>query len=209
VTGIVNALQVNRNRPPNTSRMLLTKMSEHQTEPGFVKNKIKAQNLKKKPGGVARARKEPEISVALAKIVKKAAQIADLMTGEDVEEDLRVLREAKNATHRVYDAKVKAVVQEPDHKIRLAATTLSRAYHEGKPVERVITVHADADDFAERVRRFRNSPEAMRAFAELPGPTELPVIEADSLQSGPNVTSSEKPVEGSVILNEASPDAEK
>jgi hypothetical protein len=175
-------------------------MREHSAEPGFVKNKI-SENSKTR-GLLARARKEPALSNSLAKIVKKAAQIADLMTGEDVEEDLRVLREAKNATHRVYDAKVKAVVQEPDHKIRLAATTLSRAYHEGKPVERVITVHGDAEDFGAMLKRYRESPEAARLPA-------VAAIEVDSLQSGPSVTGSEKPVEGSVIQNEAPPGAEK
>jgi hypothetical protein len=70
------------------------------------------------------------LSASLAKVVKKAAQIADLMTGEDVEADLKVLRDAKKATHHIYDTKKKKLVKVPDHKTRLAATTLSRAYHE-------------------------------------------------------------------------------
>ena len=38
------------------------------------------------------------------------------MTNEDVEEDLRVLREAKKATHHVYDTKKKCLVKVPDTK---------------------------------------------------------------------------------------------
>jgi hypothetical protein len=38
------------------------------------------------------------------------------MTGDDVEEDLRVLREAKHATHHVYDTKKGKLVKVPDHK---------------------------------------------------------------------------------------------
>jgi hypothetical protein len=63
---------------------------------------------------------------------------ADLTTGEDVEDDLCVLSEAKNAVHYIYDQKQKCLVPVPEHKTRLEATTLSRAYHEGRPVERFI-----------------------------------------------------------------------
>jgi len=87
--------------------------------------------------GCARGKEESQIPCYVAKVYKKAAQIADLMTGEDVEADLKVLRDAKKATHHVYDTKKKKLVKVPDHKTRLAATTLSRAYHEGKPVERI------------------------------------------------------------------------
>ena len=50
-----------------------------------IREKIRAQS-EKTGHGVARARKEGAVSAALTKIVRKAAQIADLMTGEDVEE---------------------------------------------------------------------------------------------------------------------------
>lgn len=154
----------------------------------FVKNKIRAQNAEKKPGRVAPARKESPLSGALAKIVKKAGEIAELMTGQDVEDDLRVLREAKKATHRVYDAEKKALVNEPDHKIRLAATTLSRAYHEGKPIERQLTLHGDADNFAALLKKFQGSPEAMES---LPAGSEVAAIEVESEPSQTSETSQE------------------
>jgi len=81
----------------------------------------------KNDGPAPRARKE-NISAYLAKVHKKAAQIADLMTDKDIAADLRVLRAAKRATHHVYDTEKKKLVKVPDHKTRLAATTLSRAY---------------------------------------------------------------------------------
>jgi len=45
----------------------------------------------------------------------------------------------------------------PGHKTRLAATTLSRAYHEGRPVERKEVLTANIDDFPERLRRLQQS----------------------------------------------------
>src|SRR5215471_11224363 len=101
----------------------------------------------------ARGKEQSQIPQNVAKVYKKAAQIADLMTGEDVEADLKVLRDAKKACHHVYDTKKKKLVKVPDHKTRLAATTLSRAYHEGRPVERKEVLTANLEDFPTRLRR--------------------------------------------------------
>ena len=80
------------------------------------------------------------------------------MTGEDVEADLKVPRDAKKAVHHVYDTKKKKLVKVPDHKTRLAATTLSRAYHEGKPVERSIAAHVDSESFPDLLENLKQSP---------------------------------------------------
>ena len=85
------------------------------------------------------------------------------MTGEDVEADLKLLRDAKKACHHVYDTKKKKLVKVPDHKTRLAATTLSRAYHEGKPIERKEILSADAKDFPSLIEKLKQS----RAFLAL------------------------------------------
>jgi hypothetical protein len=115
-------------------------------------------NLKPGPGpSRARKGKEGFLSPHLQKVIKKAAQIADLMTNEDVEADLKVLRDAKKATHHVYDTKKKKLVKVPDHKTRLAATTLSRAYHEGKPVERSISATGKFEDLLELQERVSQS----------------------------------------------------
>ena len=106
----------------------------------------------------ARGKEKAQLPQYVAKVYKKAAQIADLMTGEDVEADLKVLRDAKKACHHVYDTKKKKLVKVPDHKTRLAATTLSRAYHEGKPIERSIAATANASDFPSLIEKLNQSP---------------------------------------------------
>jgi hypothetical protein len=60
---------------------------------------------------------------------------------------VRVLREAKSATHRIFDPATKQLIEVPDHKTRLAAITLELAYTEGRPVERQVSINADAADF--------------------------------------------------------------
>jgi hypothetical protein len=79
----------------------------------------------KNPGEKPRARgkEKSQVSQYVAKVYKKAAQIADLMTGEDVEAHLKVLRDAKKACHHIYDTK-KKLVKVPDHKTRLAANNI-------------------------------------------------------------------------------------
>jgi hypothetical protein len=103
----------------------------------------------------------------VAKVYKKAAQIADLMTGEDVEADLKVLRDAKKACHHVYDTKKKKLVKVPDHKTRLAATTLSRAYHEGKPIERTISASGDFEDLQSLLEAMKHSPASQASLQKL------------------------------------------
>jgi hypothetical protein len=72
----------------------------------------------------------------------------------------------KKACHHVYDTKKKKLVKVPDHKTRLAATTLSRAYHEGKPVERSIAANVNATDFPSLIEKMKQSS----AFQALENP---------------------------------------
>lgn len=105
-------------------------------------------------------------SRALAKVMRKAACLAELMTGDDLEVDLRVIREAKNAVHRIYDKDLNRLVEVPDHKTRLAAVAFSRAYGEGLPVTRQMSVTAEVQMTPEEaMERLRQSPAAM-AFLE-------------------------------------------
>jgi len=123
----------------------------------YVKDKIKGD---KKGELLARARKgerKEHWPASLAKVIKKAISISELMTHEDQSESVRVLREAKAATHRIFDPAVKQLIEVPDHKTRLAAVTLELAYTEGRPVERQIVARADVTDFAERLRRLQSS----------------------------------------------------
>jgi hypothetical protein len=146
---------------------------------GYVKNKIRSI---KTAAPVARARKgeKSQVSTYVAKVYKKAAQIADLMTGEDVEEDLRVLREARHAVHHIYDQKQKCLIPVPDHKTRLAATTLSRAYHEGKPIERTISASGDFEDLQSLLEAMKNSPAAQASLQKTVEGREIPPALADA-----------------------------
>ena len=135
--------------------------NEPERDPDYVKNKVKSQN---RPNRGSRARKGWRGS--LAKIVKKAAQIGDLLTAEDQEENLRVIREAKLATHRIYDAEQKRLIQVPDHKTRLAAVALDLSYREGRPVEKSqsVVVHGSTEDFKQLLESIKQSPAALRGI---------------------------------------------
>jgi hypothetical protein len=69
-----------------------------------------------------------------------------------------VLREAKAATHRIFDPATKQLIEVPDHKTRLAAITLELAYTEGRPVERQMSVSGNFEDLADMQKRLENSP---------------------------------------------------
>ena len=103
------------------------------------------------------------------------------MTGEDVEADLKVLRDAKKACHHVYDTKNKKLVKVPDHKTRLAATTLSRAYHEGKPIERKEVVTADASDFPSLIEKLKQSPAFQMLELEAPENSSQKTLEGKEI----------------------------
>jgi hypothetical protein len=95
---------------------------------------------------------------AVRKVVRKAAQLADLMTDQDREDDARVIREAKNACTRMYDVDQRKFVEFPDHRIRLAAATLSRAYDEGTPIHRQVIAAKHITSSDELIEKVRNSP---------------------------------------------------
>jgi|SRR5581483_10987278 len=129
---------------------------QEEKTPGYVKGKIKAYKSGKRRSPSSRARKE--IASSLAKVIKKAKSIADLLTEDDQEENLRVIREAKNAVHRIYDKDSKSLVEVPDHKTRLAAVTLDLAYREGTPVARSISATGSLRDMKELLDRTDSSP---------------------------------------------------
>jgi hypothetical protein len=97
-------------------------------------------------------------------VVKKAACLADLMTDKDREDNMRVLREAKNAMHHVYDKDIERLVEKPDHKTRLAATTLQLAYDEGLPVQRQVVITKKFETAGEIIASVKQSPELLKAI---------------------------------------------
>jgi hypothetical protein len=106
---------------------------------------------------LAPARKE-HWPTSLAKVIKKAITISELITEEDQAASLRVLREAKHATHRIFDPATRQLIEAPDHKTRLAAITLELTYTEGRPVERQIVATAQFDDLKALQDRIRSLP---------------------------------------------------
>ncbi len=96
-----------------------------------------------------------EIRRTLGKVIKKAASIAALLTDEDQQANLRVLREAKEACH-VYITK-SGKVYVPDHKTRLAAVALDLAYREGKPVERSVSASGSLTEWQAALDRIRTA----------------------------------------------------
>jgi hypothetical protein len=79
---------------------------------------------------------------------------------------VRVLREAKAATHRVFDPTTKQLIEVPDHKTRLAAVTLELAYTEGRPIERQMSLSGKFEDLAALQERLKHSPAFQRIMAE-------------------------------------------
>lgn len=165
-------------------------MSEHQLEPGFVKNKIKAQKPKKKRPRVARAHSKAVAN--LTKIVKKAASIAELLTADDQLFNVRLLRRLKRATNKMWDPESKTLIDVDDNRTQLAALLVELQYTEGKPIERALVATGSFEDLGEMLRKMQSSPAASRS---------LPAIEAaivqGSLQSGQSVSSGEQPLEKS------------
>lgn len=134
---------------------------------GFVARKIRQKN-EENPLAVARARKE-HWPAALAKVVKKAISISELLTADDQQENLRVLRNAKFATHRIFDPETRKMIEVPDHKTRLAAITLELAYTEGRPVERQLQLQSGCLSLDDILGKVKNSPTLMRSLgADLP-----------------------------------------
>lgn len=123
--------------------------------------------------GVARAEKKLQRAMkeepAVRRVVKAAARLADFITPQDREDNARVIREAKQATTRIYSKEKKDLIEVPDHKIRLAATTLELAYDEGTPVKRSVTITSDFRSAEDILEALRQSPEAVRAMRALSG----------------------------------------
>jgi hypothetical protein len=139
---------------------------------GFVREKMRKHSKTK--GWDTRARKgQGEWPGYLSKVIKKAASIAELLTGDDQEENLRVIREAKNATHRVFNLETKKMELVPDHKTRLAAVVLDLGYSEGKPVDRRLNLNVKYNELSEDLELLKRSP-AGRRFMEALGSVQKP-----------------------------------
>jgi hypothetical protein len=122
-----------------------------------------ATTKKNRPNRGSRARKAWRGSIA--KVIRRAASIAELLTENDQRENLRVIREAKRATHRVFNFETKKTEAVPDHKTRLAGVMLDLAYREGKPVERSMELTGNFKELSEVLADLEQSPEARRLLS--------------------------------------------
>jgi hypothetical protein len=129
--------------------------------------------------GVEKMKNLWRMEPAVRHIMRRSAALADQLTEQDVQDDARVIREAANATIIAYDPHLKKHVERPDHKTRLAATTLRRAYHEGLPVKREISVQANFESGESVIERIKASPEAMRMLGRMSVQKSPSIFEAE------------------------------
>jgi hypothetical protein len=134
----------------------------------FVKAKLRSfagEILPQPSNDHTRARKETR--TALSKIMKRAAKLCEMLDEHDAVECARVIREARNATHRIFIKEAGGLVEVPDHKTRLAAVTLELAYREGLPVQRQVEVQAKIEDKSGLLDRAYRSPALRRHLQQM------------------------------------------
>jgi hypothetical protein len=135
--------------------------------------------------GRARAHRASEL---LKKAAKKLAKLFDSIPDEYLDRALRRLGEQLDATKPMWDVNKKKMIDIPDEKIRQDAAAMILAYKWGKPVERSITAHADADDF-EKVLEIARQVQARESLQKIVQGKEIPpalpcVAREDSQQAG-------------------------
>ena len=135
-------------------------------EPGksALKEKLRALAAENPEEAAKRRSGTRAKSAALGKVIKKAANIAELFDEDDLLQCVRVIREAMNATHRIFDRGTGRLIEVPNHKARLAAVALMLAYTEGLPVQRVVQNRVEMETGEEIMARLRESPAAMAAL---------------------------------------------
>ena len=146
------------------------KEEESQLTPGQDESRA-SDELTKQRQAEERLKKSVRLEPAVKKIVKQAARLADMITDDDRVKAKTVIREAMDATCWRSDGSGKSsrIVVEPDHKTRLAASTLQLAYDEGLPVKRSIVLTGDFKTSDEFAKMIEGSPEAARAIQTLAG----------------------------------------
>lgn len=158
------------------------------------------QKMGKLGPDVSSARKAVKLPGNLSKIVKKALLLADLLVPGDKEASAKVLREAKLATHRIYDVAKKRLLEVPDHKTRLAAIALELAYSEGK--DALGRTNMSFEDLGTLLAKLQQSPAAVAGFLALNGsPAPVIEIEASVVQEYPPEKTGHSP-QGSSSIQE-------
>jgi hypothetical protein len=114
-------------------------------------------------------RKRTACGHACARLVKQAAELADLLVDQDSSGAIEVLRAGLRATKLMWDGNARDWVEQPDWKARHDCAMAILAYRFGKPVERQMVVAGSFDSFEKLVDRLKLSPLAREELVGLPG----------------------------------------
>jgi hypothetical protein len=174
--------------------------------PGYVKRKIRERKAKKN------RQNRPEVArtgaCARARLLKQAADLADLLADRDASGAIKVLRAGLSATKKMWDGNARDWVEQPDWKTRHDCALAILAYRFGKPIERSIAATGTFEELGQILSRIRASPIAMEELADLPSVRAMASV-PDSLQIGPTVTSGDEPTQDKVTENKPPSAAEK
>jgi len=123
----------------------------------YVRSKIREKA--KKHGAVTRVR-----ACARARLLKQAADLADLLVDQDASGAVKVLRAGLAATKLMWDGNARDWVGQPDWKVRHDCAMAILAYRFGKPVERQLQINGTFEDLSQLFARLDDSPAARRAL---------------------------------------------
>ena len=98
--------------------------------------------------------------------------LAELMDCNQVEQAVSAIEDGLSATRRFWSPITKSFIDEPDHKTRLDAAKTILAYHEGTPVQRVVTVTESFESLRDAIAAATHSEEAQRALRDLETPPQ-------------------------------------
>ena len=110
-------------------------------------------------------------------VEKIAANLADVLTEEDLERVAKVYRDALGAKQRFWidegkDEFGRSIGHwewQDDHKTRIQAANMIAAYKEGLPVQRQVVLTKAFESADEMLAKIKASPEALKAIQTLQG----------------------------------------
>ena len=134
----------------------------------------KQGNIKTSGHKVARPRTREDRKSLVEKI---AANLADVLTEEDLERVAKVYRDALGAKQRFWidegkDEFGKSIGHwewQDDHKTRIQAANMIAAYKEGLPVQRQVVLTKAFESAEETIKKIKDSPELIKAIQALQG----------------------------------------
>jgi len=139
------------------------------TKGSYVKCRIREQKANKDRPEVARAH------ACARKVLKQAADLADLLVDQDASGAIKVLRSGLEATKLMWDGNVRDWVEQPDWKSRHDCALAILSYRFGKPVERQLQISGTFEDLGQLFGRIQSSPAAHRVLEA--GQASQPKIE--------------------------------